>query len=285
MLLAWPDPADYQERVAVASLLFAVCDFAIIREGVGLALRGGLASAWILVGLFAATGLIFAGRAALATTGHLGGPELFSPMPAAHQWLAVTGTVFLNLRGIILLLLAAERNRNLLLAQAQHDPLTGAMNRSGLERSVERLARPGVPTPGALLLIDIDHFKALNDTHGHDAGDKVLRLFTGVARAELRHGDVLARQGGDEFVVLVPGAGLAEAIGIAERIRRAFDDTLAAWTELRVRPTLSIGVTAGDLAPGQLDAALKTADDALYRSKRQGRNRVHALARDVEAAH
>lgn len=132
----------------------------------------------------------------------------------------------------------------------------------------------GRPHSIALLLIDIDHFKQLNDTHGHAAGDHILRLFAEAARGELRASDVLARQGGDEFVVVLPHLTAAEAIGVANRIRAAFGRALAGWGEATVQPTLSIGIGQGDAARDSLDTLLLQADEALYRSKRLGRNRV-----------
>jgi diguanylate cyclase (GGDEF)-like protein len=287
MAYAWPDLRDYPERIAFLSALGAACDATIVREGFRLARRERLASAWILVGLFVLTALMFLSRVVLGLAGELGGRELFSAdASSAHRWLAVAASVILNLRGITVLQMAAERNRNLLLALAQHDPLTGALNRGGLEWSVAQLAPRGTASPAriSLLLIDIDHFKLLNDTLGHAAGDAMLRHFASVAKSQLRSRDVLARQGGDEFIALLPDTSLEDAVRVAERIRQAFDVRLEGAAALQTRPTLSIGVASGDIVAERFDAILQMADQALYRSKRQGRNRVQTAAPEALVA-
>lgn len=274
LLVAWIEPGGFSRRAALVALLWACCDAAVSREGFRLATRGGLRSAWILVALFLPTSLLFLVRAVLALLGHFG-DELFPPTPVALHWTAVGASALVLARGNALLLLAAERSAGQLAALAQHDPLTGAKNRSGLESAVATLAQGGEqPRRAALLLIDIDHFKTLNDTHGHAVGDAILRLFADVARSQLREGDVIARHGGDEFVVMLPGLGLQEGVRVAERLRQAFASALAIRADLPGTPTLSIGVTEGDASEQRLDQLLKDADGALYRSKRLGRDRV-----------
>jgi len=130
----------------------------------------------------------------------------------------------------------------------------------------------------SLVVIDLDHFKAINDTHGHAMGDDVLRLFAAAASGALRTGDTLARYGGDEFVVLLPHTVGGEACAIAERIRVAFANSAGSLGALAVQPTRSIGIAAGSLTDDTLDTILQHADEALYRSKREGRNRVRIAA-------
>jgi diguanylate cyclase (GGDEF)-like protein len=266
-------------------------DSAIVVEGVRLARRHRLTSAWLLAGCFGATALLFAIRTAMTLRGAIGGTTLFSPPTATYQWMAATGEVFITLRGFTLLLLAAERSQQLLADHAQRDPLTGALNRSGLHLSYERLAaaRHAVRQDNdamlrvvSLVVIDLDHFKTINDTHGHAMGDDVLRLFASIASGGLRAGDTLARYGGDEFVVLLPHTAGGEALAIAERIRVAFANATGSLGALAVRPTLSIGIAAGSLTDDTLDTILPRADEALYRSKREGRNRVRVAAADCQ---
>ncbi|PZN99270.1 MAG: GGDEF domain-containing protein [Hyphomicrobiales bacterium] len=274
LLMLWIEPEGFAKRAALVSLLLGCCDIAVVREGVGLARREKLRSAWILVALFLPTAGLFLTRAVFAITGELG-TELFPPGQVPLQWAAVGAAGLLVIRSNALMLLATERSRNQLVALARHDNLTGAMNRGGLEGAVAGLVgRQRRPRRVALLLIDIDHFKALNDTHGHAAGDEILKLFANVARQQLRSDDILARQGGDEFAVVLPGLGLSEAMRVAERLRVAFTTALPQRPGLDQPPTLSIGVTEGDAASQTLDALLRDADEALYRSKRMGRNRV-----------
>ncbi len=278
-LFLWNEPDGFVKRVVLVAVLVMACDMLLVREGLLLWRRERLASGAILAALFAPTVVLFAIRGYLAATGQLG-TELF-PANDANQWVAATGTAFLLLRGSALLLLAAERNRNTLVAIAQHDPLTGAMNRSGLERAMARIATDAGKRPGrlTLLLIDIDHFKSLNDTHGHGAGDRILQLFAEAARSELRASDVLARHGGDEFVALLPHMSTRDAVRVANRIRSAFGRALAGRDGVTLQPTLSIGVAEGNAASNELEALLEQADEALYRSKRLGRDRVQVQIR------
>jgi diguanylate cyclase (GGDEF)-like protein len=109
-------------------------------------------------------------------------------------------------------------------------------------------------------------------------GDDVLRLFAATASGDLRTGDTLARYGGDEFVMLLPRTGGSEAFAIAERIRVAFANATGSLGALAIQPTLSIGIAAGSLTDDTLDTILQRADEALYRSKREGRNRVRVAA-------
>lgn len=157
------------------------------------------------------------------------------------------------------------------------DPLTGAYNRRfGMTRLQEELAR-SVRTgePLGVLAFDLDHFKAVNDTYGHLLGDQVLRDVVLLAGRVLRTGDVLVRSGGEEFIVLLPGASSADTSVVAERLRRIVELTPTRTDEEQVGVTISIGAlsypaTSAD-TPQQL---LVRADQALYRSKHDGRNRV-----------
>lgn len=287
LVALWSTPADFHARIAFESVVFALFDSAIAVEGVRLARRHRLKSAWLLAGCFGATALLFAIRAVMTSRSAIGGTTLFSSPTVTYQWMAATGEVFITLRGFTLLLMAAERSHQLLFDHAQRDPLTGALNRSGLHLSYGRLAAArraarqdddAMSGRVSLVVIDLDHFKAINDTHGHPMGDDVLRLFAATANSDLRTGDTLARYGGDEFVVLLPHTAGGEAFAIAEQIRVAFANATGSLGVLAVQPTLSIGIAVGSLADDTLDTILQRADEALYRSKREGRNRVRVAA-------
>jgi len=285
ILLLWPGPAESQMRIALLSLLLGVFDAAIARESILLARRENLLSAWIAIGLFVPTALLFAVRSALSMAGDLGGQDIFASDNTSHTLLALAASTFITLRGMALLLLAVERGSQRLIRQAHCDALTGALNRNGLRRAVERLqARAGREDGVSLLLIDIDCFKALNDTHGHATGDAVLCLLAESGRRRLRPGDRLARLGGDEFVIVMPGLPLAEAIAAADRVRSDFAEAVAALPGLRLWLTLSIGAADGSLVGEGLEPILQRADEALYRSKRQGRDRVQSTLAPVKKA-
>jgi len=155
---------------------------------------------------------------------------------------------------------------------ATTDDLTGLLNRRGLAQrvpvEVERLRRTG--GTAAVVALDLDHFKALNDVLGHEAGDEALRVVGGVLSEASRTVDVVARTGGEEFVALLPGAGVGGAVAFADRVRA----TVTARCAVLGRPvTISAGVAL--LAPGQdPQEALRAADTALYRAKAQGRDRT-----------
>jgi len=161
------------------------------------------------------------------------------------------------------------------------DALTGVMNRrSGLERLREmfRSGRSG-GSPVGLVMVDIDHFKSINDTHGHLAGDSVLVAVAGVIRGVLRRGDVLVRYGGEEFLVLLPGAGREDAGRVAERIRVAIGERPISIGTGEVQATVSAGfVSTSAVRVGGEMELLSLADDALYRAKGAGRNRIAEAA-------
>ena len=158
---------------------------------------------------------------------------------------------------------------------ASYDPLTGALNRRALmERAgseLDRCSRDG--SPFSLAIVDLDHFKNVNDTWGHAAGDEVLKTLAETFRRALRPADVFGRFGGEEFIALLPVADADEAADIAERLRRLTEESAIATPEGAIRVTLSAGHTTA--LPGDSpDDLLRRADSALYESKRSGRNRV-----------
>lgn len=165
---------------------------------------------------------------------------------------------------------------------AATDELTGLFNRRHFLRLAGReLEGLRKDRQHGLALLDLDHFKSINDSHGHAAGDRVLQTFAAVARACLRDGDIVARYGGEEFVLLLPNTDADQFTACCERLREAFNR--AEPLGLKVASlSVSIGMTLLN-ADDALDEALQRADQALYQAKRDGRNRCAATWEDADA--
>ena len=266
-------------RLFYVSAICCLCDLAVLREGIGIYRREKLFSAGLLAWLYLPTAAIFLVRSVMAATGEIAGPDPYGAT-VAHSWMASTAVIFLALRSMLIVLMAAERNRSELIALAHHDPLTGALNRGGLAQRLPVRDAHAL----ALLVVDIDHFKQLNDQHGHPVGDDVLRLFSSAARSVLRPDDLLSRHGGDEFLVVLKNTAEDGAIAVAERMRLAFSEEVSAMAVFASLPTLSIGVAACSGPDVDFKKLLERADTALYASKRRGRDRVEASPAQEQAA-
>jgi len=234
---------------------------AIGQDGAGAA---AAALAWSLAG-------IAAGQAAVAA----GVAPTLAPLPAVHG-LAALGALGLTMvvRTLRSAAMDKERYEDDLAKRAYHDPLTGLANRAAFLARLERVVARGrrQPRPFAVLFLDLDRFKAVNDRLGHDTGDRLLVEVAERLTACLRADDTLARMGGDEFTVLMEDmAARDEAVQVAERVldslRRPF---LLAGQALSVSTSIGIVVSDGDeTAPGDL---LCQADLAMYRAKEKGRS-------------
>jgi diguanylate cyclase (GGDEF)-like protein len=163
------------------------------------------------------------------------------------------------------------------------DPLTGIANRrSFLHEGNELMKRhAGRARPPAVLLIDLDHFKSINDRFGHAIGDRVLQVFAEAAKAELRAFDLVGRLGGEEFAAVLYDAGREKALALAERIRASFAEIAAEVDGRPVGATLSIGVVVNVDQPLNVPELLRQADEALYYAKERGRNRVELATLDL----
>jgi diguanylate cyclase (GGDEF)-like protein/PAS domain S-box-containing protein len=170
-------------------------------------------------------------------------------------------------------------NTQELIDAALTDPLTGLHNRRGLEGRSEALHfRPGgAPVTQVWIMVDIDHFKRVNDTYGHEAGDEVLKAVAEALRSTARGADIVARFGGEEFVLVLPDTSAELAIRIAERLRLAIEGLSTNVEGQVIRVTASFGVAQRAAQESQLEV-LERADAALYASKNEGRNRVTLFA-------
>ena len=161
-------------------------------------------------------------------------------------------------------------------AMAARDPLTGTANRLHFAemaaREIEQARRHGREL--TLAMLDVDHFKSVNDTYGHACGDATLRRIVAATSGELRTADLLGRMGGEEFAILLPETGLGPAAAIAERIRERIAGQQFSWDGQNFDLTVSIGVAAWTSDEDTVDQALVRADKNLYTAKESGRNKV-----------
>ncbi len=206
---------------------------------------------------------------------------LFEPLARAGHtipWVLLGGFA-LTAAGLLVMLVRALEAKARSDDVARTDPLTGLANRRAGSEALDRMLaeRRRYGTPMALLLIDVDHFKAVNDRFGHSAGDGVLRGVAEGITAALRAGDVVARWGGEEFLALLCHADGTEAEAVSERVRAVVAGTPVPLGGSAQQVTVSIGAVAAGTGDGP-DALIARADAALYEAKRQGRNRVVVVA-------
>jgi len=219
-------------------------------------------------GLHLLLALFYFGRAGAAWGTVI--PDYFNAGPIA-LWAHLAGFIHLVLGTFLQLALIAEWLVADIERQASRDPLTTLLNRRAFASIADKVLAAAIRAnrPVALLMLDLDHFKRANDSRGHAFGDQLLCRFAQVAEAQLRTGDVFCRHGGEEFAILLPDTDPDQALGVAERLRRAFAaDPCAA----EVAATVSIGIAIRQDGDG-LDDLLRRADRALYRAKNDGRDR------------
>lgn len=267
MLLFAPNSAGMAKiGYAVAAMMALACAVVALRSK--RAHKGWKALAVTILSLHA---VVLAVRAALSVP--LALAETLT-LDDALQIFFITEPMLLPvILGYTLLGLAYERERNAGIEAQQTDPLTRLLNRRGLHQW--QAAAPKGAGLGVIAL-DVDHFKRVNDTYGHSVGDEVLQLIA-VRLSELRRGsDATARMGGEEFVVLLSGADLAQTTDAGHRIRGSMEEAPMPTSDGEVNVTVSVGVASlpPGWTPAAFDGALKAADKALYRAKGEGRNRV-----------
>jgi diguanylate cyclase (GGDEF)-like protein len=196
-----------------------------------------------------------------------------------QSWRQRAGVVFLFWLALSLTILALARRADAISRRqaelATLDSLTGVYNRRTILDTAERLERSAEHAGKlSILMIDVDHFKSVNDNHGHAAGDAVLCEITRVLRAQIRATDFLGRYGGEEFLVLMPDTGPEGALKVAEKLR----STVEAGVRQPQPVTISIGVATTRESDTMLDRTLSRADTALYEAKTAGRNQVRLAA-------
>ena len=276
------DKSPHPERVSVYAILIT-----LLLLGTGVVLSGGPTSPalpWLVLpaGMVAArfrpqvviAGLVLTIAVILAATlGVDSNATIHNPVPVFATLALLTTMV-----SIVWALQAAELHHR---GEAILDPLTGLLNRHALvprfaELSMQaRLSRQ----PICLLLCDVDNFKAINDEHGHDCGDAVLRDVAYALRKHLRSFELVYRLGGEEFLVVLPGIDTGAGHEVAERLRAAVEQARPLGFEV----TISIGLSAARGERVDYDTQFKAADTALYEAKRAGRNRVFTAPQPLGA--
>jgi diguanylate cyclase (GGDEF)-like protein len=269
--LALPPDASSQRAYVLLYSAGGVWFFAALAWDVGRANAAafGARAGWALALPFAAAAG-FMGMRYLVALRH---PGQLAQLPEPTLWAFVTLTLLLNVSlvaCVLTRLLAVLRQR------AEHDGLTGLMNRRAFETRLryEQLRAQRQPPGFALIMIDLDHFKRINDEQGHAAGDEALAQTAARLRGQLREIDALARLGGEEFAVLLPATPLAGALQVAERLRATLAEEPMRLQGQPRAVTASFGVAHSER--GEPDSLLQRADAALYRVKGSGRNAVAA---------
>jgi diguanylate cyclase (GGDEF)-like protein len=275
------DTSPHPERVSAWAIVIT-----LLLIATGVALSGGPSSPalpWLVLpaAMVAARfrpQVVIAGLALtvlvilLSTIGVHTAATIDDPLPVIATLALLAGVV-----SIVLALQAAELHHR---DEAILDPLTGLLNRHALAPRFAEISVQARVThqPVCLMLCDVDNFKSVNDEHGHDRGDAVLRDVAYAMRTQLRSFELVYRLGGEEFLVVLPGIDLGHGTEVAERLRAAVEATTIAG----IKVTISMGVSAGRGEQVDYDALFKAADTALYAAKRGGRNRVVTAPQPAE---
>lgn len=238
----------------------------------------------LLYWVYLAFALSFFLRTALTVNVHPLGPSDKFAHSAFWIMLQFSMLFFAVLLTLVLLVASMIDRIDRLRSERDVDPLTGLLNRRGFNDHVHaKMARLPKGASVSLIVCDLDHFKRINDTFGHPAGDVVLREFGGIVLSAIRKGDVAGRVGGEEFVVLLPDADYAGATELAERMRVKLMDHPFSSLPASYSVTGSFGVAV--LRPGEsIDELLERADRMLYAAKSEGRNRVVHVGRHAGSA-
>ena len=269
LLLVSPWPQDKGWFPGVGNLLLLVANVLAIVCLVLAWRRGGRHAGMILLAWIPLV-VISTARAWQLGTGAALAPWLEYGLPLVLAYAAVV-----LMLGMADRMRAFRRERDHAQLAAERDALTGVLNRGGLERRLgwALSSHPDPQPPLSILFLDIDHFKRINDSHGHAIGDACLVALVRVIRSQLQYGDQVGRLGGEEFLLVLAGADPAHAGVVAERIRHSVEDRCRHVNGVLVEMTVSIGV-AGRRSNDMVNDLVARADTAMYAAKRAGRNRV-----------
>lgn len=209
------------------------------------------------------------------------------PKASGPDWptvLALETIIYAVGTAFIVLLMVSDHHVRVYRTAASTDHLTGLLNRRAFLEGARTLCEKHGPRgPVTLMMFDLDHFKSINDRFGHAVGDEALRVFAQVANTSLRASDVVGRMGGEEFAAIVPGGADVARI-VAERLRAGFEKAGATIAGHAMGATVSIGAAGARGAVIDLDALIQRADEALYRAKHNGRNRLELVLEEALSA-
>ena len=264
--------ASYAQLTALVAVIVALSTAALAV----ILLRPHQASVSLLQQVIGLNGAVFALAIGLwVFTGLMQGDTASFPPGPVQAFVYLAGYLLMIVNGFGFVLLCKQKDDGEMVRLATTDFLTGLANRRAFFEQAERarLLTARLHKPIALLMLDIDHFKQINDRFGHATGDEALVVFAETARAVLREHDIMGRLGGEEFALALPGTDLEGAVHAAERLREAVTEAPIITSGNPYTMTVSIGVVV--VEPNEeLTAALARADRALYTAKSAGRNRV-----------
>jgi diguanylate cyclase (GGDEF)-like protein len=268
---------NYQARVLWGSLAIGVNILLSVEALLGVAVRRRSRARTVLLGVFAMAAALLIWRNIQLWMGDYQLPGITTASNTNFFYVMFSGLQPL-FAGIGFLLLYNEILQQELRLLARIDPLTGVSNRLAIDEATTMMLAHSARYRQSLavLMLDADHFKSVNDRFGHNGGDKVLRSRVFSIRATLRDSDLIGRVGGEEFVVLSPGADMASAMLLAERVRSTVEHTPLVIDGQSLTLTVSVGVAVAALNESDGTVLLQRADAALYEAKRAGRNRVEA---------
>ncbi|MGZ8160653.1 MAG: GGDEF domain-containing protein [Methylobacter sp.] len=266
---------DVHARVVANSLVFALANVACARA-LMIPIEQPLRTAyWFTGASFAVVATMFLARAVMVFLAPPNTYSLYSQTPINPATLFVGSMAQMCLAfGLVLMLnyrLATDLQK-----LASSDSLTGALNRRSLEQEAARLSARCTRTGDtlAVMMIDVDHFKSINDCYGHPAGDEVLKSLTELAHKSIRTDDYFARYGGEEFCILLPSTLEKDAWMLADRLRQTYAAMAIDLGGEVLHSTISIGVSDSIHAGLEFTSLIAAADQAMYRAKQEGRNRV-----------
>ncbi len=265
---------DVQGRITANWLLFSLINLACARALFVRVAQPLRTACWLAGAAFLALGGATMARVAGALFAPANTVHLFSPGKISPTVFLVASLAQMAL-AFGLLLMINYRLASDLRQLASTDALTGLLNRGSIEKELSRQVALAERSGSALalMMIDVDHFKKINDEYGHPAGDEVLRQLAALMQSLARQGDAVGRYGGEEFCIVLPGTDAHEAGVLAERLLQRYADLRVAWNGAWLQGTVSIGI-ADTAACGSPALLIGAADGALYQAKHAGRNRM-----------